>query len=265
MGTTLNKLQYLDETKGQIKTALNQFNAGITDEDTFRSYVDKINDIYDNWEKVTGEGTDVTLNNTKNGKIVLTPKGNTSQSGTPTPDSPQPIEVVTGTQEVKVENVNLANETNIQIGKAWNEASNNARAIWQIPILPNTTYTISYTDKSGLDGLFRYQKINYNDSSASVGVAEITTSPTTFTSASNSYWLGLQFNKSNITLADIQAVKIQVEKGSSATTYTPHQEQTQTISLGDIELCKKDNHQDYLYKSNDKWYKKGVIQKISGV
>ena len=72
MGTTLNKLEYLDETKSQIKTALNQFNAGITDETTFRDYVDKINDIYDNWEKVTDEGTDITLNNTKsNSKLHI--------------------------------------------------------------------------------------------------------------------------------------------------------------------------------------------------
>ena len=79
MGTTLNKLEYLDETKSQIKTALNQFNAGITDEDTFRSYVDKIDDIYDNWEKVTGEGTEVTLTPTKKGRLALIPKGNSTQ------------------------------------------------------------------------------------------------------------------------------------------------------------------------------------------
>ena len=86
MGTTLNKLQYLDTTKGQIKTALNQFNAGITDNDTFRSYVDKIDDIYDNWEKVTSEGTNITLNNTKKGKLYYENNkvvyGNTEQYST---------------------------------------------------------------------------------------------------------------------------------------------------------------------------------------
>lgn len=80
MSTTLNKLEYLDETKSQIKTALNQFGSGITDSDTFRSYVSKINDIYDNWEKVTGEGTDITLNNTKASKLALSPKGNITQA-----------------------------------------------------------------------------------------------------------------------------------------------------------------------------------------
>jgi hypothetical protein len=77
MLTTLSKLEYLDETKAQIKTALNQFNAGITDEDTFRSYVSKIDDIYDGWPKVTGSGTSVTITNTRKAKMNIDLKGNT--------------------------------------------------------------------------------------------------------------------------------------------------------------------------------------------
>lgn len=43
---TIDKLNYLDETKGQIKDALNELGSEITDNDTFRSYVDKIDDLY---------------------------------------------------------------------------------------------------------------------------------------------------------------------------------------------------------------------------
>jgi len=43
---TIDKLEYLDETKNQIKTALNDLGAEITDNDTFRSYVTKINELY---------------------------------------------------------------------------------------------------------------------------------------------------------------------------------------------------------------------------
>ena len=46
---TIDKLEYLDETKGLIKDALNDLGAEITDEDTFRSYVTKINDLYDEY------------------------------------------------------------------------------------------------------------------------------------------------------------------------------------------------------------------------
>ena len=46
---TIDKLNYLNETKEQIKDALNNLGAEITDEDTFRSYVDKINELADEY------------------------------------------------------------------------------------------------------------------------------------------------------------------------------------------------------------------------
>ena len=42
---TIDKLNYLNDTKSLIKDALNDLGAEITDEDTFRSYVDKINQL----------------------------------------------------------------------------------------------------------------------------------------------------------------------------------------------------------------------------
>lgn len=81
MSTTLNKLEYLDETKQQIKDALNTgFNAQIQDTDTFRSYVSKINNIYNNWPKVTGEDTTLSLTPTKKGRLGITLKGNSGDN-----------------------------------------------------------------------------------------------------------------------------------------------------------------------------------------
>lgn len=51
--TTIDKLEYLDETKEQIKVALNNLGAEITDDDTFRSYVDKINELYEEYPSET--------------------------------------------------------------------------------------------------------------------------------------------------------------------------------------------------------------------
>lgn len=45
MGTINDKLEYLNQTKQDIKQAIINKGQNITDEDTFRSYVDKINDI----------------------------------------------------------------------------------------------------------------------------------------------------------------------------------------------------------------------------
>ena len=46
---TIDKLNYLNETKQQIKSALNDLGAEITNSDTFRSYVTKINDLYEEY------------------------------------------------------------------------------------------------------------------------------------------------------------------------------------------------------------------------
>lgn len=45
MGTINDKLEYLNQTKQDIKQAIINKGQNITEEDTFRSYVDKINDI----------------------------------------------------------------------------------------------------------------------------------------------------------------------------------------------------------------------------
>ena len=42
---TIDKLNYLNETKKLIKNALNDLGTETDDEDTFRSYVTKINEL----------------------------------------------------------------------------------------------------------------------------------------------------------------------------------------------------------------------------
>ncbi len=88
---------------------------------------------------------------------------------------------------------------------------------------------------------------------------------------------------------------IQLEEGSTATDYEPYtggipspnpsypqevevvtgnvgvtisnenntESKTLPVSLGNIELCKIGNYQDYLYKDNGKWYKYGAIGKLT--
>ena len=45
MSTIAQKITYLNETKQLLKQSLNDLGAKITDEDTFRSYIDKINQL----------------------------------------------------------------------------------------------------------------------------------------------------------------------------------------------------------------------------
>lgn len=76
MGTTAEKLTYLNETKGKIKDSINLTGAGITNNDTFRSYATKLRDglldiinngtatLYNNFPKVSGTGSNISLSNT---------------------------------------------------------------------------------------------------------------------------------------------------------------------------------------------------------
>jgi hypothetical protein len=72
------------------------------------SYLEIMNNgidvIWDNWEKVVGEGTELTLSNTEQAPMKVLLKGNTYQEGTPTPDTPQEVHTVSGDNTVEVSN-----------------------------------------------------------------------------------------------------------------------------------------------------------------
>lgn len=109
MGTTAEKIEYLNETKELIKQSLNDLGADIEDSNSFRSYVQKINTLYEDWPKITEEGTFLSLNSTQKGKMKIELKGNTLQDGEPTPTNPVEVQVVKGKGKVKVENINILN------------------------------------------------------------------------------------------------------------------------------------------------------------
>lgn len=145
---------------------------------------------------------------------------------------------------------NLLNPKNIYLGKAWNNADNTARAIAYVPLNVGDTYTISMQNTSAVD------MILYNFSSTSVlpySTAPNAISTTTTITATEKY-LYFQFNKTNITTDDILAIKIQIEKGSQATTYEPY--------FTPIELCNIEEHQEYIYDNGGKWFKHKEVGKI---
>lgn len=111
MGTIAEKLTYLDETRERIRQGINSIGGALTTSDTFRSYSDAIEGIYEKFPKVEGTGSNITLENTMEASIKSELEGNTTQEGTPTPDSPQPINVVSGRQEVSVVGKNLFDNT----------------------------------------------------------------------------------------------------------------------------------------------------------
>lgn len=148
-----------------------------------------------------------------------------SGSGDPSPDNVRPI---TGWSNANVYRTgkNLIDVSDTEIGTAWNGISNSARARLVVELKAGT-YTLSMNGTNGLDG-------GYYAVSSTVppsGVYTLTFPQTITTTSTNKYFI-LGFNKSSIAQTDIDALNLQLELGSTATTYEPYNGNTYTISLG---------------------------------
>ena len=82
MGTTSQKLEYLNGTKGKLKQAINNIGGSIDSNTTFRNYATQLDTIYTNLPKVSDTGTSVSLSPTLKGRLGITPQGNTYQETT---------------------------------------------------------------------------------------------------------------------------------------------------------------------------------------
>lgn len=247
----------------------------------------KINDIYQNWPKITGTGTTITLNNTTVASIQTQLKGNLNQNTT------------TGAQ---VFNLNAC-KANIEhnYGNAISGTANNFKIIrinaqtmtydmsldagtYYIKGKWSTTYgngqiIITYTDNTTL-----HLCSDYSNGSANGTINKTSDDEKTIKSIS----FVLYDRNSNFTLKDFIISKtdisyepytggipspnpdypqdIQVVTGENTIIISNEgniENQTFDIDLGDLELCKINNIQDYIYKNNNEWYKKPMILKIN--
>ena len=120
---------------------------------------------------------------------------------------------------------------------------------------PNTTYTVQKenTGTNNRFGLFTTAVVPEIDApvlnTAGTHGAEDNSRVYSITTPSNAKYLGVFFAQpggaSTPSVTEIMAT-IQIEKGSTATTYAPY--------FTPIELCKISTYQDKIYKSGDKWY-----------
>ena len=280
---TLNKLEYLDETKQEIKEALNtNFNSGITDSDTFRSYVSKISDIYTNWHKVTGTGTDLELTPTKKGKLAITPKGNSSQFSTegyqmldltkyPYSATETVFNGATVTVNGGMITVDTRNASATATIKSYSPSNDNRI------ILPAGTYYFSIrTNGYLIDGeTSTFQQITEGIRTLEkpykitqwyypILTGYVVTFPLLISNNSSKtsyepYTGGIALPNPDYpqNVKSVTGENVLVISNSDNT-----DTQTFTISLGSIELCKIGDYQDYIYKSGDNWYKKQLIGKV---
>lgn len=184
------------------------------------------------YEYVEGEGNNFTLNETSNDLLVLSLKGQTSQTGTPTPDSPIPVNVVSGDNEIDICGKNLFDDStnnNKWINSSGTIVDTTGANVIKYNCMANDKFTLTATystiggagteiiamafyDKN--DNLLSRQAIGYQ-----------TTLTISMTAPANTSYLyaGHYVAEPNT---------IQLEKGSSSTTYEPYIGNTYPIYLG---------------------------------
>lgn len=187
---------------------------------------------------------------------------------TPTPDNPSEIKTVTGDVEVNVGNKNLAkisdtarlkqNEDNIELlakydgTKLTDISLETGEYTISLVLLGKPTTATSFSNylddvHKNENGFANIQNFELNKKYTK----KITLTKTT----------QLKYAIWGNTNADLFKFQFQIEKGTEATDYTPHQSQVKTISLGDIELCKIGDYADYIYKADGKWFKRSNVGK----
>ncbi len=249
MGTTSDKLTYLNETKTKIKDNLNFGGANITNE-TFRQYADKIKDLYvyfmnngldvvwNNWEKVIGSGTSITLNQTMEAPIKIDLKGNTEQNGTPTPSSPIEVETTTGRQEIDVTGKNLFNKDSVSL-KTYTGATSSTRASSsQVLYLKAGTYKFSTNlDMTTYEYKTDVLALPPQTTSTETYIYNsgwVTSSNPTITLSQDGYFAFLIRKKNNgdLDLNTIKSFQYQLEIGNTASSYEAFKGQSYEINLG---------------------------------
>lgn len=195
--------------------------------------IDGVNFTPNRDRSITIQGSTATTNKTATGTSVdikgssydinnLEVKGRSTQEASPSPNYPSEIETVKGR--------NICDVSTSQIGVAWNLSTNSARAICNVRVMPSTTYSLSFENINGIDAMFFGEKVKNTDTGTIGGMTQITANRQ-ITTKSTTNWLCIQFNKANISLNDIEAIKLQIEKGSAITNFVPF-DNIQIINTG---------------------------------
>lgn len=243
MGTTADKLSYLNTTKSKIKDAINYDFNKITSSDTFRSYADKIYSMQEDYlkyiPKETKTGASVVATNAvplKPNKMVI--DGNYEQETTepytgglpaPRPDWEEPVEVVEGNVALNIEGENKFNKDANVVGST-NCSYNYENGIYTITNTNNNNPSLAL----GLNleaGNYVLNSSNYLSTSTQIrsinnnvmANLQANYQNKTFTIEEQSgritfNWLSVGVGNT-ITL-DLNTLKI--KEGSTATSYTPY-------------------------------------------
>jgi hypothetical protein len=256
--------------------------------------------LWNNWNKVNGTGESLTLNNTIKAKMKIDLKGNTSQEGTPTPDSPQDIHTVSGDNTIKVEGRNILNLNRTLGYPSDTTASNTTPRTFDTSTYvvgmssnnyyyPNNVVSYSISDNvikvKSANNVYGVSfpmkldkgtyKLTFDFTSGNISFVSLTiynsnnlydtyqniSSDGTFTIDNDNTNILLTFK--SINNVENTFTNVMLSRGTSTQTYTPYQgTQIFPLTLGDTELCKIGDYQDSIVKDNGKWYLNKQIGKV---
>lgn len=202
------------------------------------------------------QGSNLTFDNSKANQATIRPEGNCEQDGTPIPDNPIDVKVVTGDNQVVVCNANVLNNI-VEIGSINNtygnkiDSSNTLRTANYSLVVPNTEYTIS-NDKEYANYVYEYD-INKTFIRSYSGNDYYNTH--TFTTSPTTHYILVR----GISNQTDTSVKWNLNVGNTVLPYVAHAEQSYTLHLGSLELCKIGDYQDVITGTKDNWK---VVRKV---
>lgn len=197
--------------------------------------------------------------------------GDTMQPGEPTPDSPQPVNVVTGVQNIVVHGKNLfgipdvaeftRNGVKISVKDGVLSLNGTATASTGVVIANLIDNLVFQEDRS-----YTFSKVVISGTASGSWAVQIrdSNSNTLLETLPNSYpktysgvsgvGVAVRLYYANGRSFNNYKIKIQAEERNVASVFEAYQSSNYTIDLGAIELCKIGASQDYIYKSVDDWY-----------
>lgn len=184
--------------------------------------------VYQDYPKVTGTGTEVTLDGTKVGKLGLDVKGNSTQEGTPSPTNEVPIYSAgdNGTISEKIVNKNLFDKNTVLRDKTFTSqdvvsTSTGLYVSDYIKVKPSTSYYVNENCPV---------VIGLDKNKSPLGYIKNTSVAGTITTPNNCEWIRVRLYNTSIAM-ETAISNAMVNLGSTATTYVAHQEQTYTIPV----------------------------------
>jgi hypothetical protein len=165
----------------------------------------------------------------------------------PTPAYPSDIHTISGSNKVVVCGKNLFDKNTIindyyyNDSGVWTNVANTYISDY-IQVNANTSYI--FQTGAGAD---TNKRINYfTDNKVWISQTVTTNQTYSFITPNNAKYVRISFNIA------VNKNNIQIEVGSTATTYTPYVSQEQEVDLGEIEYCKIGNYEDKFIRTSGK-------------